>query len=328
VAVILPGAVLLGVLALAGSRPAVQRCPGGAEAVLLPTAAEVPDLVGLSAEQARAAAEQAGLAWSQEVVRFTVDPADRGTVLEQSGGACEDPLRLVVSSGGPFVSLADVPPAAREALGTDPGLVRRVPLADGYVLQTDAVVVGDCPSVDRFIASGQVGEVGEAAARCYPDAEEALLETLRGGAGFLGEQPRLRADTPGELTWSATGRGDGWVLSALVTASPRREAPECGAPSAYEVCAVQQRPDLSSVRTRQLLEERPPGTTSVSREVVVQGGRADRIRVRLTLAAAFDAEGPVPDRPTETPASAAELTALADAVTTAVVDVLPPLGSR
>ena len=55
-----------------------------------------------------------------------VDAAARGTVLEQSGGGCDEPLRLVLSTGGPLVDPAEQAPAARAALGPDPGPVRAV----------------------------------------------------------------------------------------------------------------------------------------------------------------------------------------------------------
>jgi len=322
----LPALVLLGVMTAASQRPAVDTCPGGPSAVLLPRAEQVPDLVGLDGAAARATAERAGMTWTAREERWTVDDAPAGTVLAQRGGACADPLRLGLSTGGPLVDPADQAPAAQEALGVDPGPVRVVRLSEGVALQTDTVVVGECPAVDALVAQGTVGD--DAAVTCYPAPADALVDVVRSGSGFLGGDEPVRMLTASSGTsmaesakgWTADRAGDGWRLTVLVGTTRGVTGLRCRPASEYEVCAVRERPDGTAVATAHVVGERPLGSLFVSLEAVVQGG-SWRVRVVLTpdLEAATG-----PERATAPPADLDTLVRLADEARAAVAPVVAP----
>lgn len=324
VAVALPGALLLGVLATATLRPAVDGCPGDATAVLLPTAEQVPDLVGLDVTVARTAAEEAGVPWGERQETVRVDAAAPGTVLAQEGGGCGDPLRLVLSTGGPLVDVADQAPAARRALGPDPGPVRVVRLPEGTALQSDAVVTGECAAVRALTRSEPVGP--EVSVGCYPSPVDALVQAVGDGSGFLGppgDDVRVLQSSSGTgladtaVGWTADRAVEGWRLTVLVGATRGVDDLECGPASAYEVCDVDERGDGTTVATAQVLGERPVGRPYVSLEAVVHG---DPWRVRVVLSP--DVEGsPGPSRPTAPPADLPTLVALADSARAAVEPV-------
>lgn len=320
----MPAVLLIGVLSTAALRPAVDGCAGEASTVLLPTAAQVPRVVGRDVEAARDLAEQAGVLWEDHRETWTVDAAARGTVLEQSGGACEAPLELVLSTGGPLVDPAEQAPAAQRALGPDPGLVRVVRLDEGTALQSDDAVTGECAAVEQLVRQEPPGlgvEVG-----CYPAPADALVQALRAGSGFLGPggddvrvlQSLSGASSRGSAVgWTADRAVDGWRLTVLVGSTRGLDELRCGPASAYEVCDVEQRPDGSEVATAQVLGERPLGTPFVSLETVVQ---QEPWRVRVVLSPDVDGS-PGPDRPTSPPADLPALVALADAARLAVEPV-------
>ncbi len=326
VAAAVPALLLLGVAGTVALRPAVDGCGGGPAAVLLPTAEQVPDLVGDDEGTARLRAEQAGVTWSARQETWRVDAADRGTVLEQSGGGCEDPLRLVLSTGGPLVDPARQAPAAQEALGPDPGPVRVVRLSEGTALQSDDVLTGECAAVERVQEEEPVGagvEVG-----CYPAPVDALVAAVRDGSGFLGpdgDDVRVLQSLSGAWMaeaaagWTADRAVDGWRLTVLVGSTRGLDDLRCRPASAYEVCDVEQRADGTEVATAQVLGERPLGRPFVSLETVVQGGPW---RVRVVLSPDVDGS-PGPDRPTAPPADLDTLVALADAARLAVEPVSP-----
>jgi hypothetical protein len=327
VAVLVPGALLLGLVVLAGSRPAVEGCPGGADAVLQTTPEQVPDVVGLDVDAATDALEEAGVPVPPDAVRYVVDPAPRDTVLEQSGGACGEALDLRLASGGPFVELDEVPSAARDALGEDPGLVRRVPLSEGYLLQTDELLVGDCPSAD-LVAS--MGQARASEIRCFPTTQEVLVEVVEhstvlgrfpGGRDAAGGSGDVTVYTPGAQAWTAEQVAGGWRLTVLAGTARDTERPRCGAASAYEVCAVRERADGATVATLQVLGERPLGTPFVQREAIVQ---TDDWRVRVLLAPVLDGSVEPPEDRRAPPTDGPGLVALADEALGAVARVTPP----
>jgi len=319
-----PAALLLGVLTTATLRPAVEGCAGGPASVLRPQQAQVPDLVGLDVAAARVAAEQAGVVWSEREERRVVDAAGRGTVLEQSGGGCEDPLRLAVSTGGPIVDPAEQAPAAQQALGPDPGPVRVVRLAEGTALQSDDVITGGCDAVDRLVEDEPVDD--GVAVSCYPAPADALVRAVAKGSGFLGpegDDVRVLQSLSGAWMaetaagWTADRAADGWRLTVLVGSTRGLDELRCGPASAYEVCDVEQRPDGTEVATAQVLGERPLGMPFVSLETVVQ---LEPWRVRVVLSPDVDGSAG-PDRPTAPPADLAALVALADQARQAVEPV-------
>ena len=148
--------------------------------MLRPTAEQVPELVGLDVGAAQVQAEEAGVDWAARAERWDVDAAARGTVLEQSGGGCAEPLRLVLSTGGPLVDPAAQAPAARLALGPDPGPVRAVRYGEGLVLQSDEVVTGECPAVERLRAEEPVGE--DVRVGCHERPVDALVAAVGAGS--------------------------------------------------------------------------------------------------------------------------------------------------
>ncbi|MFC3690216.1 hypothetical protein [Aquipuribacter hungaricus] len=326
-AVGLPVALLLGVLVTASLRPAVQGCPGGPSVVLLPAPDEVPDLVGLEAAAARAAAGRAGVAWAAREERWVVDRAARGTVLRQAGGGCGDPLELDLSTGGPLVDPADLAPAARNALGPDPGLVRLVRLDDGVAIQGDRVVTGECAAVYRLVEEEELDDALEVS--CYAAPAAALVTAVRDGSGFLGPpgddvrvlQSSSGARGEGEAVgWTADRALDGWRLTVLVGSGRGVDDLRCGPASAYEVCSVETTGDGTQVATAQVLGERPPGTSYISLEAVTH---RSPWRVRVVLAP--DVEGSaVPARPTRPPAGLPDLVRLAEEARAAVEPVAPP----
>lgn len=323
----LPAALLLGVLTTASLRPAVDGCGGAPAAVLLPRQSEVPDLVGLAVTEAQAAAEEVGVPWPEHEETWRVDAAVRGTVLEQSGGGCEDPLRLVLSTGGPLVDPAEQAPAAQRALGPDPGPVRVVRLDEGTALQSDDVVTGECAAVERLTSDEPVAETVEVT--CYPAAVDALVRAVADGSGFLGpegDDVRVLQSLSGAwmaelgVGWTVDRAVDGWRLTVLVGSARGLDDLRCRSASAYEVCAVERRADGTEVATAQVLGERPLGTPFVTLETVVQRGPW---RVRVVLGPDVDGS-PGPDRPTAPPADLPTLVALADAALLAVEPVSAP----
>ncbi len=323
----MPAALLLGVLLTAGLRPALSGCGGPAAVVLRPTPAEVPDLVGLDVGAAEVAAAGAGVDWAARETVRQVDGARRGTVLAASGGGCEEPLRLVLSSGGPLVDPAAQAPAAQRALGPDPGPVRVVRLSEGVALQSDAAVTGECPAVQRLTREEPVGPDVEVS--CYDAPVDALVTVVAEGSGFLGPGEAdvrvLQSSSGASLArsargWTADRAVDGWRLTVLVGSTRGVDDLRCGQASAYEVCDVGRRPDGTQVATVQVLGERPPGTPFTSLETVVQ---REPWRVRVALGPDQDgSDGP--DRPTVPPADLATLVALADAARSAVEPVSTP----
>lgn len=294
--------------------------------MLQATPEQVPDVVGLDVGAATEAFEDVGLTVPTDAVSYVVDPAVRDTVLEQSGGACGEPLQLRLASGGPFVDLDEVPAAARDALGEDPGLIRRVPLSQGYLLQTDDVLVGDCTSANNFASAG---EAGAAEIRCFPTTEELLVEVVEystvlarfpTGAGTTGGSGEVTVYTPGPGAWTAEQVTGGWRLTVLAGTARETERPRCGPPSAYEVCAVRERADGATVATVQLLGERPLGTPFVQREAIVQ---TDDWRVRVLLAPVLDGTVEPPEDRRAPPADGTDLVALADETLAAVARVTP-----
>ena len=319
-----PAALFLGVLTAATLRPAVEGCDGDPASVLRPLQAQVPDLVGLDVAEARLAAEQAGVVWSERDERQVVDAAAHGTVMEASGGGCTDRLRLAVSTGGPLVDPTEQAPAAQRALGPDPGPVRVVRLVEGTALQSDDVITGECAAVDRLVLDEAAGDGVEVS--CYPAPSDALVTAVDEGSTFLGPSGgdgrvlqslsgAWRAETA--AGWTADRAVDGWRLTVLVGSSRGLDGLACGPASAYEVCDVERRQDGTEVATAQTVGERPLGTPFVSLETVVQ---REPWRVRVVLSPDVDGS-PGPDRPTAPPADLATLVTLADAARLAVEPV-------
>ena len=217
-AVGVPAVLLLTVVAAtvqSGRATGSGACAGGAEDVLLTWAEQVPDVVGTHVTVARPVVEAAGVAWDPAAVRLVVDEAAGGTVLEQSGGACGEPLRVLLSSGGPFVAPEDLPPAARSLLGPEPGPLRRLPDADGYLVQSRTALVGDCRSTEAF-----EGDLAGLEVSCFPAPQDALATAVQQAAAATGATVRVRSSGTREGTWTVTATVDGSRVAVTAVQDP------------------------------------------------------------------------------------------------------------
>ncbi len=326
-------AVLVGAVLVADpARSGLGRCDGEPEAVLLPTADEVPDVVGLAVATARERLAEVGLDAAALDETWRTDPAPRGRVLAQSGGACGEDLALSVSTGGPLVPLDDLPLAVRSvlatAVGTDgvrgpePLLVREVEVADGAVWATDALVSGQCRHVAVARQVEQLlspAELSTRDVRCVPDSDEALLEALR---TRLPDAEVWQCE-PGTRCRLGTADG-GWYVEASVRRFGTTALPtelRCAAPTAYDVCELEPRDGGGQVRTVQSLGKSPPGRPYLTRRVRLVTGPW---QVDVLVAPRFDESGPLAERPTATPFDGEELRVVAELGLAAVREVSAP----
>lgn len=305
------------VVAGAGGGGSLARCDGGAEAVLLPTAADLPDVVGADVRAARAALAQAGVPAPTVQEDWRVDDRERGRVLSQAGGVCGQPLALTVSTGGPLVDVAGLPPGVRRALGADPGPVRQVPTGLGRVWRSATVLSGACGDVAAARALPGLLDPAEVAVletRCLTDPDVAVLEAVRDGLRGAGLEAAEAYDCgPGPRCTVRTADG-AWVFEASVRTTDEAGL-RCGPAAPLEVCVVRERPDGGQARTLQILGESPLGSPWVARQVVVLVGPW---YAEVALRPATDA----PDR-RDPPLDGPQLVDVAAAALQAVADVSP-----
>jgi hypothetical protein len=202
----------------------------------LGTDCAVPDVRGLTEEAATADLADSGIDPAGVRVTRLADDSAEGTVLRQTDTTCTQPVRLVVSDGGPVVDVDELSAGLRDLFAAGPGdvpdVVRRVDTDAGPAYKSDATMVGDCPAVAA--AADEVAD-HDYVPRCRTPPADTLRDAV---AGALADWYADRGDPP-EVTMTADddatawfGRSDlgGWRLFTAVTTDAGPEWVSAGLP--------------------------------------------------------------------------------------------------
>jgi hypothetical protein len=207
--------------AAAGLSLAAALVLGGAVATrdLLTTDCRVPDVGGLPVASARAALAEVGVAAGKITTSRRAADAAEDSIVEQRSTTCRDPVALVVSDGGPAVSVDDIPPGLRRRLGEHDGPVRRIETAAGVAWKSDEVLLGDCPAVRAAAARVSDSDYVE---RCRIPPEELIRRTVESSIRRWLQVSALEVpvvmETAAEgVTWFGSSRVEGWLLYLAVT---------------------------------------------------------------------------------------------------------------
>jgi hypothetical protein len=200
----------------------------------LDTDCAVPDVRGEPQSEAVAELLGAGVDPARVTVTRLADDSPEGVVIRQTDTTCQDPIRLVVSDGGPVVDVDELSAGLQESLAAGPGdvpdVVRRIDTDAGPVYKSDTTMVGDCPAV----AEAEVADP-DYTRRCRTPPADALHETVSGVLTSWyadgGEVPGVDVTANDDATaWFGSSDLGGWRLYVAVTTRASPEWVAAGLP--------------------------------------------------------------------------------------------------